>query len=217
MTPDAIIFDMDGTLIDSERIWDKVRRGLAADEGLAWTEENTLAMMGMSTPEWSGYLVDEVGLSGTPEQAAERTIAGLTEAYTHEVPLLPGALESVRRMHAIAPLAVASSSPRVLIEAVLDSLGIADLFAVTVSTEEVAAGKPAPDGFLEAARRLGADPARTVAIEDSTSGIKAGHAAGMKVVAVPEEFRPAKPEALALADVVIDSLDDLTADLIASL
>ena len=211
----AVVFDMDGTLTDSEEEWDIVRRQLAADEGIAWPEVATKAMMGMSTPEWSTYLVESVGLSGTPDEAARRTIDAMADAYREgRIPLLHGAKDAVHRMAEIAPLAVASSSPRVLIEAGLELLGVRDLIAVTVSTEEVARGKPHPDGFLAACDQLRVDPTATVAIEDSTNGLKSALAAGMKVVAVPPRFHPPAEDVLARAHAVIDDLDALTVDLV---
>lgn len=213
--PHAIVFDMDGTLTDSEETWDVVRRGLARDAGVAWPEDSTTAMMGMSTPEWSAHLAEVIGLGGTPEQAAERTIAGMADAYAAgDIPVLPGAADAVRRMAELAPLAVASSSPRRLIEAGLELIGVRDLVGVIVSTEEVERGKPAPDGFLAACARLGVDPGATVAIEDSTNGIASALAAGMKVVAVPPRFHPPAGDVLGRAHAVIDSLEELTPALV---
>ena len=214
----AVVFDMDGTLTDTEHIWDVVRRQLAASEGLSWPEEATTAMMGMSTQQWSTYLSEVVGLSGTPQEAAERTIDGMQVAYRSGIELLPGAREAVRRMAGHWPLGLASSSPRVLIDAALEFMGVSDLFVTTLSTEELGgAGKPAPDVYLEVCRRLGVDAARALAVEDAPNGILAAHDAGMAVVAIPPHFHPPSPDILALADVVIDSLDDLTVDLVADL
>lgn len=216
--PHAIVFDMDGTLTDSEEEWDVVRRGLAEADGVPWPEGATQAMMGMSTPEWSTFLVESVGLKGTPDDAARRTIDGMADAYrAGRIPLLPGAVDAVRRMAAIAPLAVASSSPRVLIEVGLDLLGVRDLVGVVVSTEEVERGKPHPDGFLAAASQLGVDPTTCVAIEDSTNGVKSALAAGMRTVVVPPRFHPPAAEVLDRAHAVIDNLDALTEDLVRGL
>ncbi len=216
--PLAVVFDMDGTLTDSEEEWDVVRRGLAAEDGVAWPEDATKAMMGMSTPEWSAHLVETVGLRGTPDEAAERTISGMADAYrAGRIPKLPGAADAVRRMAEIAPLAVASSSPRTLIEEGLGLLGVRELVGVIVSTEEVARGKPHPDGFLAACAQLGVDPATTVAVEDSTNGVASALAAGMKVVVVPPRFHPPAPDVLARADAAIDDLDALTVDLVRGL
>lgn len=214
----AVVFDMDGTLTDSEEEWDVVRRRLAADEGLPWPEEATRAMMGMSTPEWSSYLVEVVGLPGTPEDVARRTIDAMADAYhAGRIPILHGAADAVHRMAEIAPLGVASSSPRELIEAGLELLRVRDLVAVVVSTEEVARGKPHPDGFLAACEQLRVDPAATVAIEDSTNGLRSALAAGLKVVAVPPRFHPPADDVLARAHAVIDDLDALTVDLVLGL
>jgi HAD superfamily hydrolase (TIGR01509 family) len=205
-------------LTDSEQEWDVVRRGLAEADRLAWPEEATKAMMGMSTPEWSAYLVETVGLFGSAEEVARRTIDAMADAYREgRIPVLHGAVDAVNRMAEIAPLAVASSSPRVLIEAGLGLLGVRDKVAVVVSTEEVARGKPHPDGFLAACDALRVDPAATLAIEDSTNGLKSALAAGMRVVAVPPRFHPPAPDVLARAHAVIDDLDALTVDLVQSL
>lgn len=214
----AVVFDMDGTLTDTEHIWDVVRRELADAEGLPWPEEASRAMMGMSTQEWSAYLSDVVGLAGTAEDAAKKTIDGMVAAYARGLDVLPGAVEAVQRMHARWPLGLASSSPRVLIDAAVAAMGIADLLVTTVSTEELnGAGKPAPDVYLEVCRRIGVAPASAVAVEDAHNGILSAHAAGLKVVAIPPHFNPPPASTLALADVVLDSLDDLTTDLVSGL
>ncbi len=213
----AVVFDLDGVLVDTEPEWDAVRRSLALEDGVEWPAEATQMMMGMNTPEWARYLVEGVGISGTPEEAAERTITGLMSRYRQQLHVKDGAVAAVRRMAALAPLAVASSSPRRLIETVLDELGVQDLFATWVSTEEVGAGKPAPDGYLETCRRLGVDPAGTIAVEDSSNGLRAAAAAGMLVVAVPDIFTSAAPDALALAHAVLNSLVELDAGLVTDL
>ncbi|MGV8845896.1 HAD family hydrolase [Tessaracoccus sp.] len=216
MDANAIIFDMDGTLMDTEEQWDVVRRQLAADAGLAWPPEATRAMMGMSTPEWSDYLVSAVGLPMTAPQAAEATIDAMAAHHREGVDLLPGAIASVRRMADQFPVAIASSSPRRLIDAGVEAMGIGALLSATVSTEEVAAGKPAPDGFLRAAELLGVAASACVAIEDSTNGVLSALAAGMRVVCVPPSFHPPADDVLARTT-VIGSLDELTLDLIAAM
>ncbi len=213
----AVVFDMDGTLTDSEETWDIVRRGLAAAEGLPWPDGSTQAMMGMSTQEWAAHLVEVVGISGTPEEVAQRTIDGMKAAYHRGIQLLPGALDVIDRLGAHWRLGLASSSPRVLIEAGLEAMGATDRFAVTLSTEELNAGKPAPDVYLEAALRLGVEPRFAVAVEDAPNGIKSAHAAGLSVIAVPPHFHPPSADVLELADVVVDSLDDISVDLVKNL
>lgn len=216
MEAQAIIFDMDGTLMETEEHWDVVRRQLAADEGLPWPEEATKAMMGMSTPEWSEYLVTAVGLPMTAPEAAEKTIDAMADHHREGVELLPGAIESMRRMASRFPIAIASSSPRRLIDAGIEAMGVGDLVAVSVSTEEVAAGKPAPDGFLRAAELLGVDPGACLAIEDSTNGVVSALNAGMAVVCIPPAFHPPSDEVLARTT-VLSSLDELTFELIADI
>lgn len=210
----AVVFDLDGVLTDTETIWDDVRRGLAADEGRPWPAGATEAMMGMSTPEWSRYLVESVGLSGTAEEVAARTIAAQAARYRDHLPTMPGAVEAVRRLAARWPLGLVSSSPRVLIDASLEALGLTDSFRVTVSTEEVGAGKPAPDGYRRACERLGVDPAAAVAVEDSSNGIRSAAAAGMRVIAVPHSAYAVAPDALALAAAEVRGLDEVTVPMV---
>lgn len=216
MDADAIIFDLDGTLIETEHLWDEVRRGLARDAGVEWPEEATRAMMGMSTREWSTYLADHVGVPMSPELAARATIEGMAEHHRTGLELLPGAVEAVRRMARHYRLALASSSPRILIDAATEGLGIADLLEATVSTEEVERGKPEPDGFLRAAELLGVEPSRCVAVEDSENGILSALNAGMTVLTVPPAFEPPAAKLLERTT-VLGSLDELTHELILSL
>jgi len=207
---EAIIFDLDGVLIQSEEVWDAVRERYVRERGGRYDEDVQRAMMGMSAPEWSAYLAEDAGVPGTPDQINADVVDLMLAAYTHDLPLLPGAVDVVRRMAAAFPLALASSSNRAIFEEALRLGGIADCLQATVSSEEVAKGKPAPDVYLEAARRLGVAPERCTAVEDSHSGIRSAHAAGMRVVAIPNASYPPDAEALALADIVLDSLDQLT-------
>ena len=213
----AVIFDLDGVLIDSEGRWDEIRRRLAQQAGRPWPAEATRAMQGMSTSEWSGYLVSTVGLPGTDERVAEQVIAAMAELYAREVPLIPGAAAAVQRLADRWPLGLASSSPRTLIDAVLAASGLDGQFQVTVSTEEVAAGKPSPVVYSRVVDLLGVDPAQTVAVEDSSNGLRSASGAGLVVVAVPHDAFPPADDALALAAVTLGSLDDLTSELVDSL
>jgi HAD superfamily hydrolase (TIGR01509 family) len=167
-------------------------------------------MMGMSSPEWSAYMHDTIGLAEPPEEINRLVVERMLARYAEELPLLPGAVEAVKRLAARWPLGLASSSNRPLIDRALEAAGLSGLFRATVSSEEVARGKPAPDVYLEAGRRLGVDPARTVAVEDSHNGIRAAKAAGMGVVAIPNHRFPPGEEALADANVVLGSLAELT-------
>ena len=211
------LFDLDGVLIDSEGRWDEIRRRLAQEAGRPWPAEATRAMQGMSTSEWSGYLVSRVGLPGTAERVAEQVIAAMAELYARDVPLIPGAVEAVQRLAARWPLGLASSSPRTLIDAVLAASGLDGQFQVTVSTEEVAAGKPSPVVYSRVVDLLGVEPAQTVAVEDSSNGLRSASGAGLVVVAVPHDAFPPADDALALAAVTLGSLDDLTSELVDSL
>jgi HAD superfamily hydrolase (TIGR01509 family) len=207
---DAVVFDLDGLLIETEEIWDEVREALARERGGRWSASAQRDMMGMSSSEWSRYMHDVLGLAESPEEINELVVARMAKRYRAELPLLSGAVEAVERIAARWPLGVASSSNRPLIDLVLELVGLAPLFRATVSSEEVARGKPAPDVYLEAARRLGVPPERVAAVEDSEAGVRSASAAGMRVVAVPNRSFPPGEEALRLADVVLDSLADLT-------
>jgi HAD superfamily hydrolase (TIGR01509 family) len=209
---------MDGILIETEPIWDTVRRRLAAADGLVYPDSSTPIMMGLSTQEWAQHLIDVVGFEGTWQEVAQRVIDGMADEYAHGgLPVLPGAVEAVRRMAGVVPTAIASSSPRRLIDLVVERLELGGALSVTVSTEEVPRGKPFPDGYLKACELLGVDASQSVAVEDSTNGILSAHAAGMAVVCVPPAFHPPAEDTLALCGAVLATLDDLTEDLIASL
>jgi HAD superfamily hydrolase (TIGR01509 family) len=210
----AVVFDLDGVIIDSEQVWDEVRKAYVLERGGRWHEGAQAAMMGMSSPEWSRYVHEELGVPEPPERVNEEMVRRMLERYRNDLPLIPGAVDAVRRLAADFGLAVASSSNRPLIEAVLESAGIADCFTVTVSSEEVARGKPAPDVYLEASRLLGVEPGDCAAVEDSANGIRAAKTAGMRVLAFPNPHYPPPPDALALADVVLENLDDLTPELV---
>jgi len=206
---DAVVFDLDGVLLDSEQVWDEVREALARERGGRWSERAQADMMGMSSPEWSRYMHEVVGLAEPPQEINDEVVRRMLERYRVRLPLLPGAVDAVRRVGARWPLGLASSSNRPLIDAFLEAVGLADAFEATVSSEEVAAGKPAPDVFLEAARRLAVEPTACAAVEDSANGIRAARAAGMRVVAIPNAHYPPPPEALELADVVLGSVGEL--------
>ena len=209
---EAVVFDLDGVIVDSEQVWDDVRQVYTREVGVAFPPEATRAMMGMSSPEWSRYMAESVGVPGTPEQINADIVERMLERYGAAPPLIPGAVDAVRGIAARWPLAIASSSNAELIEVVLRAAGIDELFASAVSSEQVPRGKPAPDVYLEAARRLGVDPTRCGAVEDSHAGIRSAKAAGMRVVAVPNPHFPPDDDALAQADVVLGSIVELTAE-----
>jgi HAD superfamily hydrolase (TIGR01509 family) len=209
---EAVVFDLDGVLLDSEQVWDDARRELAAERGGRWHDGAQRDMMGMSSPEWSRYMHETIGLPEPPDEINREVVERLGQIYRRRLPALPGAREAVERLAARWPLGLASSSNRELIDLTLDLLGVHQLFAATVSSEEVARGKPAPDVYIEAARRLHVDPHDAAAVEDSGNGILAAKAAGMRVVAIPNSHFPPGEDALAQADVVLAGLDELTPD-----
>ena len=209
---DGVVFDLDGVLIDSEQVWDEVREALARERGGRWSERAQADMMGMSSPEWSRYMHEVVGVPDPPDEIAEEVVRRMEARYREQLPLLPGAREAVERLARRWPLGLASSSNRPLIDLALEVSGLARFFKATVSSEEVPRGKPAPDVYLEACRRLEAEPARAAAIEDSRNGIRSAKAAGLRVVAIPNQHFPPDEESLGLADVVLSSLDELDAN-----
>jgi HAD superfamily hydrolase (TIGR01509 family) len=214
---EAVVFDLDGVLIDSEPVWEEVRRDFVASHGGRWAPDAQRRLMGMSTPEWARYLSGELGAGLAPEKVAAQVIQEMADRYARRLPLMPGAVEAVRRMAVRWPLGLASSSPPVLIETVLKAAGIKSLFVTAVSTEEVAHGKPAPDVYLTVAGRMGIPPARGAAVEDSSNGLRSAGAAGLQVVAVPHPRYPPDPDALAVARAVLHGLSELTPELVAAL
>ena len=211
---EAVVFDLDGVLLDSEQVWDEVREALVKERGGRWHEQAQTEMMGMSSVEWSRYMHDELDLPEPPEEISAEVVRRLDEVYRKRLPLIDGAREAVERLAARWPLGLASSSNREVIDLVLDLSGLARYFRVTVSSEEVPRGKPAPDVYLEAARSLGVPPERCAAVEDSHNGIRSAKAAGMRVIAIPNQHYPPGEEALALADVKLGSLAELTPSIV---
>jgi HAD superfamily hydrolase (TIGR01509 family) len=207
---------MDGVLIESEEVWDAVREAYVRQRGGRYDAEVQRALMGMSSVEWSRYLHETAGVPDEPEEIDAEVVRRMLEAYREHLPLIPGAVDAVKRLAGRYPLGLASSSNRPIIDAVLEVAGLTQCFKATVSSEEVPRGKPAPDVYLEAARRLEVAPERCAAIEDSHGGIRAAKAAGMRVIAFPNRTYPPDEEALAQADVVIRSLDELTPQLVES-
>jgi HAD superfamily hydrolase (TIGR01509 family) len=205
----GIVFDLDGVLMDSEHWWDEIRREVAANHGGTWRPEATTAMLGMSTPEWSGYLVTALGVRLTPDEVARTVIDEMARRFAQAPPVIPGAVAAVRDAARRAPTAIATSAPPRIVRAFLDGTGLAGSVSATVSSEQVGAGKPDPAVYLEAARLIGVSAADCVAIEDSTNGLRAALAAGMTVIATPNSRFPPDPEVLARASAVIDSVADV--------
>jgi len=208
----AVVFDLDGVLLDSERLWDQARREVTIQHNGHWRADATAAMLGMSSVEWSRYMRDNLGVDLPPDQIVDLAVADLLERYRRGLPLLPGAIAAVRRIGQRWPLALASSAGRPVIDTVLAIAGLQHEFQATVSSEEVPRGKPAPDVYLEATRRLGQPPGACAAVEDSANGIRSALAAGLHVVAIPNRDYPPPASVLAKAQLVIDSLAGLTTE-----
>jgi HAD superfamily hydrolase (TIGR01509 family) len=206
---DAVVFDLDGVILETEELWNEVREGLARERGGRWSDSAQADMMGMSSTEWSRYMHEALGVPDPPEEISREVVHRMAARYEESLPLIDGAADAVKRLAARWPLGLASSSNRELIDRALKVSGLAPYFRVTVSSEEVERGKPAPDVYLEAARRLEVEPTRCAAIEDSASGIRSAHAAGMVVVAIPNRDFPPPAEVLELAAVTLESITEL--------
>ena len=204
------MLDMDGVLIEGEEVWDAAREQLVRERGGRWTAGAQAAMMGMSSPEWSRYMARELGVPMEPAAISAETVARVAARYAEELPLLDGAVEVVRELAGRWPLGLASSANRPIIDLVLDRSGLAGCFRATVSSEEVARGKPAPDVYLEAAARLGVPRERCAAVEDSANGLRSAAAAGMWVVAVPNRRYPPSAELVQAADLVLTGVRELS-------
>jgi HAD superfamily hydrolase (TIGR01509 family) len=214
---EAVVFDLDGVLIDSEPVWEQVRRQVVASRGGHWAADAQQRLMGMSTGEWAAYLSKDLGVGLPPETIAALVIERMAARYTEHLPLMPGAVEAVRRLAARWPLGLASSSPPSLIDTVLDAADLRQCFVTTLSTEQVARGKPAPDIYLAVCGRLGRQPGMCAAVEDSTNGLRSAAAAGLRVIAIPHPRYPPDPGALGAAELVLTSLDELTPERVAVL
>jgi HAD superfamily hydrolase (TIGR01509 family) len=206
---EAVVFDLDGVILDTEELWNEVREGLARERGGRWSDRAQADMMGMSSKEWSRYMHDAVGLSEPPDEILREVLTRMLDRYAEHLPLVDGAVDAVQRLAPRWPLGLASSSNRELIDKALELSGLASSFRVTVSSEEVERGKPAPDVYLEATRRLEVDPRDCAAIEDSASGIRSAHAAEIFVVAIPNQAFPPQEDVLRLADAVLESIREL--------
>jgi HAD superfamily hydrolase (TIGR01509 family) len=214
---EAVVFDCDGVLIDSEPVWEDVRRAVVAEYGGQWKPDAQDRMMGMSTREWSEYLSDDLGVNLSPDEVASVVVDRMAARYRERLPWLPGAVEAVRGLAARWPLGLASSAPQSLIEIVLDAGELRPYFQVAMSTELVSHGKPAPDIYLTVTERLAVAATAAAAVEDSSNGLRSAAAAGCQVIAVPRPEYPPAPDALASAAVVLTSLTDLTPNVVAAL
>jgi HAD superfamily hydrolase (TIGR01509 family) len=207
-----VVFDLDGVLIDTEPTWDAARRAVAFDLGGTWSDSATTDMMGMSSSEWSRYLHDRLGARADPTEIVRRVERRVLAALQDDVPWIAGARQAVERLGAALPVGIASSANRSVIDLAVERGNLGRFVQVSVSSEEVEHGKPQPDVYLEAARRLGRPPAEGVAVEDSTNGLYSAAGAGFAVIAFPNRRFPPDAAALELAADVIASLDELTVE-----
>jgi HAD superfamily hydrolase (TIGR01509 family) len=207
---EGVIFDLDGVIVDSEIWWDEVRQQYAAEHGRTWTVDDRHAVMGANSRQWSQTMQERLDLDESPAEIERAIVDRMVERYAREgAPTIDGTVDAVRRIAAERPAALASSSHADVIAAALDATGLTDVFRAVVSSDEVSHGKPAPDVFAEAARRLAIDPGRILVVEDSLNGLKAARAAGMTSVLVPNRSVPPAPGSEDVADLVIDRLADL--------
>ncbi|MGH3659265.1 MAG: HAD family hydrolase [Micromonosporaceae bacterium] len=218
MTVTGVVFDLDGVIVDSEHLWEESWVACCDRRDTEWTSTDTTNCQGKSPPEWASYIAEKVGDSGAAEAIENECVDHVVDAIRHgQAPLLDGAGDLIQKVSAQVPLALASSAARRVIDAVLSEHGITDRFGATVSSEEVPRGKPSPDVYVEAARRIGVAPGTGIAVEDSSNGIRAAHAAGLSVVAIPNPLYPPKQDALELADHVASDHGDALAYLLARL
>lgn len=205
---DGVVFDLDGVLVESEHLWEENWTSYSKASGYTWLAADTATVQGMSVPEWSGYLLSRIG-HGTAVDIAEQVIDGMITALENgRIELLPAAAAMVETATRV-PIAVASSAPKRLIDAVLAATELQSLFSAVVSSEEVPRGKPSPDVYQEAARRLDLDPMRCLGVEDSSNGIRAAAAAGLSVIALPNLVYPPAADALALCTLIATSADEV--------
>jgi len=207
------VFDLDGTLIESEQIWRDVRHEFVVANGGRWKPDAAAAMIGMRTDEWARYMHDELGAAPAPSEIAKRVVESVA-GRLKTPPVLPGADAALRRLASEFTLGLASSAAVEVAQTVLAATGWDSLFAVVVSADEVPRGKPEPDVYLLALELLDADPSQTAAVEDSANGIRSAYAARIAVVAIPNRAFPPEAEALSLASRVVANLDDLNAALV---
>ncbi len=217
MSIQAVIFDMDGVLIDSEMVWHQVRRDFVVSHGGAWSEEDQKAVMGANSREWAEYIRNDCNVALPPAQIYADVVSRLREAYLDRLPLYEGAREVVEALALDYALGVASSSPLELVEFVLESAGLRERFQALVSSDEVDRAKPAPDVYIEACRRLGSRPECTAAVEDSANGIRAAVGAGLATIAIPNRAFPPPSSVVGSARLVLGSIRELQPETIAAL
>lgn len=216
MQVQAVVFDMDGVVIDSEVVWQRVRTAYAQEFGRQWTQEDQVAMLGRSTPDWSAQMRARLGLQHLSDKDVAQAIIGrMLKAFAHEVPFRPGALEALQAIAGKYRVGLASGSPRVLVDCVLQHGNIAHCFQSVLSGDDVQHGKPHPEIYLRSLEKLGCAPVAAVGIEDAPNGLRALRNAGMWAIAAPCPEFPLDAESLSLAHRHISSMTELTPELVA--
>jgi len=206
----AVIFDMDGLLVDSEPVWFEARRELLSHFGKSWTDADQERLMGVRTSVWVDYVTEKLDGAMRSDEVLSQTIEIMAQAYKGgNVPILPGAGEALEHCAGKYRVGLASGSPKLLIEAALTGADWFRFFEQIVSSDKCAHGKPEPDVYLEIMGRMVLDPKTTAVVEDSVAGVLAGIAAKAKVVAVPRGFTPSDDAALTQANERLESLHEL--------
>ena len=212
---EAIVWDMDGLLIDSEPVWNMARKQMAAAHGMHdWNQQDHFNVMGTSTDEWVSYMIKRIGLPMTPTEVETAMIDHMAAIYQNEIPFLPDAVEKIAWAASRYPSCIASGSPRKLLDLVAADPRVAPYMQFTLAADEVGIGKPNPAVYIEAAKRLGIAPENCLCLEDSPNGVLAGSRAGMKVINIPDPEMPLTAEQANHAHLVLDNLAQFTADTI---
>jgi HAD superfamily hydrolase (TIGR01509 family) len=217
MSVDAVIFDMDGVLVDSESCWYRAAMDFAREVGKTWTEHDHHACMGNAPEEWARYMRERMNLSLSLQDITAKVTRSVYAQYEVQLPLLPGAVQAVHAAARVYRVALASGSPSELVDQVMELTGLNKVFRAIVAGNAVTRGKPDPDIYLEASRPIGVEPSRCVGVEDSLNGMRSLKAACMFVIAVPRPSYPLPQEALDVADAALPSLRDFSVELVQSL
>ncbi len=212
----AIVWDMDGLLIDSEPVWDLARKRMAAAHGVHdWNQQDHFNVMGVGTAEWVEYMIERIGLTMPPAEVEAAIVDHMAAIYLEEIPFRPNAVEKIQWAASLYPSCIASGSPRKLIDIVSADPRVAPHMQFTLAADEVGLGKPDPAVYIEAAKRLGIAAESCLCLEDSPNGVLAGHRAGMKVINIPDPEMPLTAEQAEYAHVVLESLAEFSAETIA--
>jgi mannitol-1-/sugar-/sorbitol-6-/2-deoxyglucose-6-phosphatase len=213
----AVVFDMDGVLIDSEGYWFEVRSEFAAARGKSWSMDDQYQAMGRSTRSWAEVMQKRLNLDMSLDDIIDDLRIRLLERYERHMPILPGAIEAVHLSASAYRVALASGSPTWVIQRVVQLTGLDKVFQAVIYGDDMVHGKPAPDIYLEAARRLDVLPRDSLGIEDSANGIRSLKAAGMVALAVPSPSFPLPDEIVKMVDLTLPSLEHFTLDLVRSI